>query len=307
MILGIDVGGTKIELTRFDESFSPLHSSRVDTPTADYDEFLNAIEAIVASEVTGSSEPYALGIGLPCTFDRDGHALSANIPAITGRTVRYDLRQRLGDGVVFENDVNAFVLSEAQGGAGQGSRIVLGVVLGTGVGGGICIDGYLYQTRQGLACEYGHLPIPSTLKKRHRLPDRKCGCGAFDCYNIYVSGPGLEWLGECCGLSSGGPRQLLEATKSGDKRAQTAFDIYLDLLGSLIAHLTLIYDPDIIVLGGGLSKISELYELLPRAIEPHLIAGSVAPPVVAPVFGDSSGTRGMAILGSQAFCEARDA
>lgn len=101
--------------------------------------------------------------------------------------------------------------------------------------------------------------------------------------------------------------QLLEATKSGDKRGQTAFDIYLDLLGSLMSHLTLIYDPDTIVLGGGMSKVSELYELLPKAIERHLIAGSVAPPVVAPVFGDSSGTRGMAILGSQAFCEARDA
>lgn len=307
MILGVDVGGTKIELTRFDESFSPLHSSRVDTPTEDYVEFLNVIEAMIASEVNGCSEPYSLGIGLPCTFDQDGHALSASIPAITGRTVRYDLSQRLGGGVVFENDVNAFVLSEAQGGAGKGSRIVLGVVLGTGVGGGICIDGCLYQTRQGLACEYGHLPIPSTLKTRHRLPERKCGCGAFDCYNIYVSGPGLEWLGKFCGLSSCGPRQLLEATKSGDKRAQTAFDIYLDLLGSLMSHLTLIYDPDIIVLGGGMSKVTELYELLPKVIARHLIAGSVAPPVFAPVFGDSSGTRGMALLGYHAFCEARDA
>jgi N-acetylglucosamine kinase len=307
MILGVDVGGTKIELTGFDESFSPLHSIRVDTPTEDYAEFLDAIEVIVASEVNGSSEPYALGIGLPCTFDEVGHALSANIPAITGRAVRYDLRKRLGDGVVFENDVNAFAFSEAHGGAGQGSRIVLGVVLGTGVGGGICIDGSLYQTRQGLACEYGHLPIPGTLKTRHRLPDRKCGCGAFDCYNIYVSGPGLEWLGEFCGLSAYGPRQLLEATKLGDKRAQIAFDIYLDLLGSLMSQLTLIYDPDIIVLGGGMSKVPELYGLLPKAIEPHLIAGSSAPTVVAPVFGDSSGTRGMALLGYRAFCEARDA
>ena len=108
MILGVDVGGTKIELTRFDESFSPLHSLRVDTPTEDYTEFLNVIEAIIASDVEGCSEPYSLGIGLPCTFDQDGHALSANIPAITGRAVRYDLSQRLGDIVAFENDVNAF-------------------------------------------------------------------------------------------------------------------------------------------------------------------------------------------------------
>lgn len=307
MILGVDVGGTKIELTRFDEFFSPLQSSRVDTPIDNYDEFLAAIDAIIAAEVKGSQEPYFLGIGLPCTFDKDGNALSASIPAITGRALRDDISQRLVSDVVFENDVNAFTFSEARGGAGQGSKIVLGVVLGTGVGGGICIDGSLYQSRQGLACEYGHLPIPSSLKARHRLPDRKCGCGAFDCYNIYVSGPGLEWLGEHCGLISCGPKQIIEAAQSGDKRAQIAFDIYLDLLGSLMAQLTLIYDPDIIVLGGGMSKVSELYELLPKAIDPYLIGGSVAPPVVAPVFGDSSGTRGMAILGYQAAYEALDA
>lgn len=301
MNLGIDVGGTKIELARFRDDFSLVDSTRQPTPVESYHDFLSTILAMVQAADDRKGTASSVGIGLPCTFDSEERAHASGIPCLSGQRVKQDLSDALSRPVAFENDVNSFTLSEANGGAGEGYRNVLGLVLGTGVGGGLCINGELYRSRQGVACEYGHLPIPPKLKAAHGLPDRICGCGLEDCYNIYVSGSGIRWLAEHEGHPEVDPKHLLSEVVSGEQWASKVFDVFVDLCGAFVAQLTLMYDPDVIVLGGGISKSSLIYQRLPDAITPHLLKGVLAPPVVAPKFGDASGVRGVAQLGRQAW------
>ncbi len=301
MNLGVDVGGTKIELACFLDDFSLLETTRQPTPVDSYHDFLSTILRMVEAVDDRAGTRGSLGIGLPCTFDSEGRAHASGISCLSGQRVKLDLAEALDRPIAFENDVNSFTLSEANGGAGDGYRNVLGLVLGTGVGGGLCINRELYQSRQGVACEYGHLPIPSKLKTRHELPDRICGCGLEDCYNIYVSGSGLRWIAQHQGNSEVDPEHLISRAASGEREATQVFDVFIDLCGAFIAQLTLMYDPDVIVLGGGMSKSSLIYERLPDAITPHLLTGVTAPPVVAPKYGDASGVRGVAQLGRQAW------
>lgn len=297
MIVGMDIGGTKIELAEFDNKMNLVSTQRVKTPTDDYRAFMRVIASLVPRADTEAGTARSLGICLPGVFDAEGRASAACIPCLNGQRVKQDLEDLFARPLAVENDVSAFVYSEANGGAGGGYAQVLGVVLGTGVGGGLCKNGEIYRSRQRAAFEFGHLPMPSSVMSRYQFAVRDCGCGARGCFNEYLSGRGLAWIGQQFGLAGISAEELVARADEGEALAVTAFDAFIDCLGAFLAQLTLLYDPDVVVLGGGLSKVQAIYECCPDAVKRHLMAGITPPPVVPPVFGDASGVRGAAMLG----------
>lgn len=300
MFYGLDVGGTKIELAIFDAQFELVTSWRMPTPKEDYQEFLSVIAQMVDDADKKTGQKGSVGIGFPGIIDSQGAAVSANIPCVNGQSIVADTLSKLGRPVGFENDVKAFVLSEVNGGAAANKQNALGVVLGTGLAGGLCVDGQLYSSRQNVACEFGHIPLPAILQQRYQFPLRQCGCGLLSCVETYLAGPGLLWMCEHFEAGYNSVPALVAAVKASEPKALQVMDAYIDCLGCYFAQLTLMYDPDIIVLGGGLSNIAEIYPPLAAAMSHYFFKGVVAPEVVAPMFGDSSGVRGAAIRGRHA-------
>lgn len=296
MIYGLDIGGTKIEFARFDIQLRKLDSRRVDTPTGDFRAFIDTLVELVESADRQHGTAAPLGVGMPGLVDRDGRSLSANVPCASGRNVALALGERLRRPVAIENDCRLFALSEARGGAGSGYRHVYGAVLGTGAAGGLVIDGELYRSRQGIAGEYGHQQLPARLQQKYELPLLPCGCGLSGCMESYIAGPGLVSLHRHFAAQSLTVPQLVQRWRDGDTAAAHTVEVFLDLLGAAFANMAMACDPDIIVLGGGLSRIDELYTRLPTAIEQHLFSGFRAPAVAPPKFGDASGARGAALL-----------
>ncbi len=285
-----------MELAIFDAELNRLEAWRAPTPKESYQSFLDSVVSMIEKADHITQVRGTVGIGLPGLVDPEGCAVSSNIPCIHGRRLKDDISARLSRPVSFENDVKAFAFSEANGGAGEEQKYVLGVVLGTGVSGGLCIDGRLYSGSRNVS-EFGHLLLPAIIQQRYQFPLRVCGCGRTSCIEQYLSGPGL--LGLCSHFHSRYTTvaELIQSLQRGDTQALEIFSAYVDCLGSYLAQLTLVFDPNIIVLGGGLSNIPELYQMLPGAISEYLFAGVNVPRVVAPKFGDSSGVRGVALLG----------
>ena len=299
MIYGLDIGGTKIELAIFDQQLQLQDCQRRPTPTQDYPQFLDAVAGMVqeADQKTGARG--SVGIGLCGLLDGQGRAVAANIACINGRPVAEDLAARLGRPVHIENDVNTFISSEVMGGAAAGVKYALGLVIGTGMAGGLCVDGRLYLGRQKAALECGHIALPALLQQRYKLPLRRCGCGGQGCAEIWLSGPGLLRLGGLLGADYGDTEGLMAAVRRGEARALAAFAAWMQCLGGFLAQLLLLYDPDIIVLGGGLSGLPEIYQQVDAAMQPWLFGSLTAPAIVPPCFGDSSGVRGAALLGQR--------
>jgi N-acetylglucosamine kinase len=198
--------------------------------------------------------------------------------------------------ITIDNDCRCIALSEARGGASDGFAHVFGAILGTAAAGGLAISGQLYKSCQRIAGEYGHLQLSATLQQKYQLPSRPCGCGLPNCVEGFIGGPGLLFLNRHFGGNASSVPNLIENLRIGEPKACVTFDCYIDLLGASFAALILSYDPDIIVLGGGLSLIDEIIEQLPAAIEPHLFNGFTPPPIVRAKFGDASGVRGAALL-----------
>jgi N-acetylglucosamine kinase len=298
---GIDIGGTKIELVACVDDLSVRHRARVATPTGDYDAFLQVVTDLVfAADTALGAGCQAVGIGLPGVRDRiSGRQLSANVPALTGRTVGHDLQQRLQRSLHLGNDLQCFALSEAHDGAAAGYPSMFGAILGTGAGGGYCVGGKLVAGCNGIAGEWGHWSLPATLLQRHELPLLDCGCGLHGCLERYVSGSGLAMIHQRRGGAPIDASAVVALTHQGDAIAQHALAIHRDLLGYSFASLILAYDPHVIVLGGGLSKLEQLYGDLPAAIAPYLFEGARVPPILPPTFGDAGGARGAALLARQ--------
>lgn len=302
MIYGIDIGGTKIEFVAFGDALAPVERRRLATPAHDYSAFTQALTQLIEEadasfgDAIGHKAP--VGLGMPGLQDREGRALCANLPGVTGHKVAQDMAQRLGRPVAMLNDTRCFALSEARGGAGEGHRVVFGAILGTGAAGGLVIDGHVEDGHRGLAGEYGHLPLPAALQQHYDLPLLTCGCGLPGCFEAYVAGEGLIALARHFGCDADDSRALAAAWRAGDDKALATRDAFLDILGASFANIVKLCDPDIIVLGGGLSLIDEVCAGLPQAIAGHLFAGLASPPVVRAKFGDSSGVRGAAILAS---------
>lgn len=298
---GIDIGGTKIELVACDAAMQVTWRKRIATPQSDYAAFLQAVQELVeGADAELGNAAASIGIALPGVRDRrTGRQLSANVPALTGQCVAQDLQARLQCPLRFGNDLQCFALSEAHGGAADGYATMFGAILGTGAGGGFCVQGRLISGFNGLAGEWGHWSVPANLLQRHGLPLLDCGCGLRGCVERYVSGSGVSMIERHLGGSANNASDVIALAEAGDAHAQQALDIHRDLLGHSFAELILALDPHVIVLGGGLSQYAPLYEQLPAAIAAHLFAGVEVPPIVPPRFGDAGGARGAALLACQ--------
>jgi len=297
MTYGLDIGGTKIEIGLFDNEMNIIDNWRVPTPTKNYQDFLNTIAELVNEADERSGQQGSIGIGMPGIIDKNSRVKSANVSCATGKPLVDDLKKVLGRNVIIANDCQLFTLSESNGGAGNKLPIVYGAIIGTGAGGGLCINGQLYKSTNNIAGEYGHLPASGALLKKYNLPPRQCGCGLVGCIETYIAGPGLGWLYKHFGSDNDCTTQFVSDLRDKNPIAVKTFTCYMDLLGSAFSTLVLSYDPDMIVVGGGLSKIDEIIEALPEAINKNLFTGIEPPLISRALFGDSSGVRGAAIIG----------
>ncbi len=312
---GIDIGGTKMELVSWIDAGGELREvfrERIATPGTDFKQFVGAITGLVArgdaalAAVEGAdgagavAKPAPVGIGLPGVIDSaTGRQLSSNVPALNGRAVAAALQDALQRPVIIGNDCQCFALSEAQGGAAAGLPSMFGAIIGTGAGGGYCVDGHLLRGFNAIAGEWGHWTVPAPLLEQYKLPVLDCPCGKKGCMERYVSGPGLSKLHAHIVGDGAEPLAIVERASQGDTLAAQALAIHLDLLGHAMAGLVLAYDPHAIVLGGGLSKLAHLYQQLPAAMLRHLFRGVQAPPGLPPRVGDAGGARGAALLARQ--------
>jgi fructokinase len=281
--IGVDLGGTKIEAIALDADGREAFRRRVQTPRGDYEATLAAVAALVRDAGAGT-----VGVGIPGALSRvNGLVKNANSTWLIGRPLKEDLERALGRPVRIENDANCFALSEAIDGAGKGARAVFGVILGTGVGGGIVIDGSVLVGRNAVAGEWGHNPLPLPAAQDEPLP--ACYCGRAGCIETYLSGPALER--EHAALT--GERRSAKEIASMESEA---LERYIERLARALAGVINVLDPDVIVLGGGLSNIERLYSDVPRLWARYVFSDHVATQLVRHVHGDSSGVRGAAWL-----------
>ena len=302
MAVGIDIGGTKMELAIYDQSMEPGESWRIPTPGRSYAAFLKAIAEMVqrADAICGMRQ--AVGLAVPGVVDGAGQSISIHVPCINGKRVVADIERSIERPVAHDNDIRAFTLSEACGGALAGVPVAIGVILGTGVGGTLCIDGRLHRGRRGIAGEYGHMPIPKSLIDKYGLhaQARCCACGGEGCAEQFLSGPSLLQAVKHLGAPYTSVHEMMAEVRKGSPPACWIFEAFIECLGYFISRLTLMLGPDVVVFGGGLSSISEIYSRLPEAITAYLFAGTPPPTVSPPKFGAAGGARGAAILAMEA-------
>lgn len=293
--IGIDWGGTKIEAIGLDEEGGELARRRVPTPRDDYDGCIHAVCDLVAYIEQQAGRRGTVGVGIPGSPHPVTSLIrNANSTWINGRPLGKDLSSALGREVRLANDATCFAVSEALDGAGAGYRSVLGLIIGTGHGGGFVVNGEVYGGANGSAAEVGHIPLP--WMSADEFPGEPCWCGQRGCIERYVSGTGFEddfWRisGVRCSAV-----EIIAAKRSGDGPAQAAYERYVDRLGRGLAVLVNVLDPEVVVLGGGMSNILEIYLDLPPRVAPYVFGGSFDAVVVQARHGDSSGVRGAAGL-----------
>ncbi|MGI9282244.1 MAG: N-acetylglucosamine kinase [Endozoicomonas sp.] len=299
MLYGLDIGGTKMELAVFDHEHNKLASKRVPTPTDSYDAFKNAIRELVLETDRELNTRGSVGIGIPGFINPDtGKAQCANVPCANNQNLKVDLELILDRPIKIENDANCFALSEALGGAGDGISTVFGVILGTGCGGGLYINGKLHNGRNNLAGEWGHTPLPYHVFKLagDDFPIVQCGCGMQGCLDNYLSGRGLELAYKHVAGEALPGKDIVQLFRRHDTQAERAVEIYCELLASGLGAMINILDPGAIVLGGGLSNFDELYELVPPLLEKYTLNIGQLPEIHKAKFGDAGGVRGAAML-----------
>jgi len=297
--IGIDVGGTKIELAVFDSELTFVNAWRESTPADDYVRFIKTISNMVSAAEQEIGSQASVGIGLPGMIDPRGVTTCPNLPGLTGKNTVADIEAALERPVGVGNDARNFSLSEANGGAGDGFERVLGIIVGSGLGGGLCINGKVFLGTNNIAAEWGHMLLPAVLQQRYDLPLRDCGCGASGCIEQYFSGPGLVWLYEHLTGRKLDTPVASDVFLMADEDAKRVADAYIDGLATCLSQLLLYYDPDIIVIGGGVSKESEVPARIRAAFPAVPYADKNVPEIVHAKFGDSSGVRGAAILGQR--------
>lgn len=293
--IGIDLGGTKIEAIVLDPSGDCLHRRRVASPRGDYEATVRAVAGLVTDVEHELGRRGNVGVGIPGTLSRaTGLVKNANSTWLNGRPLDRDLAAALGRPVRLQNDANCFAMSEAADGAAAGARVVFGVILGTGVGAGIVVDGRPLDGPNGIAGEWGHNPLP--WPDAEELPGPPCYCGLSGCIETFLSGPGLA-----AGFRQETGRQLTAvelagAATAGDATAGRHLERYAGRLARGLAHVINILDPDVIVLGGGLSNLAMLYDRVPALWGRHAFTDRVDTRLLPPRHGDSSGVRGAAWL-----------
>lgn len=295
--IGIDLGGTKIEAQIFDASWACIDARRVETPKS----YTALVAAVVdqiawADRLSGAGLPVgiaAAGLISPAT----GLAYTANLPAMN-MPLPADIEAAVGRKITYINDCRALALSEAVFGAGRGKASVAGLILGTGVGGGLAINGALTPGISATGGEFGHIPAPAHLIKFHNLPVIACGCGRMGCFETLVSGPGLTRMARHFTGHDLSPK-LLIAAKTTNAKAVLAWDVWCDLVAELLITLVFTMDPNVIVIGGGMAKIAGLVDDLSRALSRAQLAGFAIPELLIAQGGDASGARGAAYAAIQ--------
>ena len=295
MRLGIDLGGTKIEIAALDAQGNFLLRRRVATPQGDYAATLRCIRDLVLAAETELAQRGSVGIGIPgAESGPEGRIKNANSTCLIGQPLRSDLAALLQREIRVANDANCFALSEAVDGAGQGARVVFGVILGTGVGGGIIIDGQPLVGINAIAGEWGHNPLP--LPQANDLPLPACYCGRHGCIETFLSGPGLSADHARCTGQRRLPQEIVRGAEAGDTHCEASLQRYESRLGRALAGVINLLDPEVIVLGGGMSQVARLYRHLPAACAPYVFSERVLTRFLPPQHGDSSGVRGAAWL-----------
>jgi fructokinase len=293
--LGIDLGGTKLAGVALARDGSSVAEHRTPSPRHDYADSLEAIAAMVARLESDAGGQGSIGIGVPGSVaPASGLMQNANSTWLNGRPLVHDLEARLGRPVRLANDANCFALSEAVDGAGAGAPSVFGVILGTGCGGGLVLNGRLIDGPLGIGGEWGHNPLPWATDEER--PGPPCWCGRHGCLETWVSGSGLEAdHARATGHSLDGP-EIVARAGSGDIAAKATLDRHASRLARGLAHVMNIIDPHVVVLGGGLSGLPHLYEVLPELIGRHLFTAHPRVTLKPPRWGDAGGVRGAAWL-----------
>jgi fructokinase len=295
MRIGIDLGGTKIEALAIDNEGIELARYRIDTPREDYDATIQAMVGLVRrlEEQTGQSG--SVGAGIPGSISRiTGVVKNSNSTWLNGRPLDKDLTAALGREVRLANDANCLAVSEATDGAAAGKRLVFAVILGTGCGGGIALDGRVHNGPNGVAGEWGHNPLP--WPKPEESPGPVCYCGKRGCMEMWVSGTGIALDYKSVTGRTRTTREIVSEFDAGEKDAEDAIDRFEDRLARGLAQVINILDPDAIVIGGGVSGVKRLYQELPKKLPAYVFGGEASTPILPARYGDSSGVRGAAWL-----------
>ncbi|WP_421866251.1 ROK family protein [Motiliproteus sp.] len=298
MRIGIDLGGTKIEIAALDPQGQRCYGQRIATPAGDYLATVGAIVELVQTAESELGQASSIGVCIPGTLSPDhGRVKNANSTCLIGQPLDKDLQKRLKRPVRLANDADCFTLSEAIDGAGQGAQSVFGVILGTGVGGGIVHRQQLLSGPNRIAGEWSHNPLPWLSEQDQ--PARHCYCGKHGCIETYLSGPGLsadhqQRHGERLSVE-----QLVRQAGAGNLQAQESLGRYYDRLARSLASVINLLDPDLIVLGGGLSNIEQLYNEIPARWGDYVFSDRVNTRLAAALHGDASGVRGAAWLWPQ--------
>lgn len=293
--IGIDLGGTKIAAVALNANGTTVANARVATPRNDYDATIGTIAALIADVEAQAGQPGTIGIGIPGSLSpRTNLVRNANSTWLNGQDFGRDLTDRLGRDVRLANDANCFALSEARDGAAAGAGVVFGVILGTGCGGGIVVDGGLLNGPLGIAGEWGHNPLPWPDATEH--PGPTCWCGQQGCMETWVSGPGLSAdfarrTGEALSVE-----EIANLAAQEDANALICLDAHESRLARGLANVVNMVDPDVIVVGGGLSALPYLYDTLAERMAQYIFSDVVDVAIRAPQFGDASGVRGAAWL-----------
>ena len=295
MRIGIDMGGTKIEGIALSDNGEELIRRRIDTPRHDYDGTVKAIAGIVHSLESETKQKCTVGVGIPGVISPQTKLVkNANSTWIIGKHFDLDLGNALGREVRLANDANCLAVSEAVDGSGAGFKLVFAIILGTGCGGGIAIDQKVHNGFHAIAGEWGHITLGWMYPEEY--PGIECYCGQRGCLETYISGTGFENEYQLqTGIRKRG-REIVEILEQGDDAAERVMEIYENRLARAIATAVNFLDPDVLVLGGGMSNISRIYKTVPGLVQKWIFGGEFTTPIRPAKHGDSSGVRGAAWL-----------
>jgi fructokinase len=295
MRIGVDLGGTKIEAIALADDGAVRARRRVATPRDDYDATLAAIAALVEDVEREAGGRGTVGVGMPGAISpATGLVKNANSTWLIGRPLAEDLTARMGRPLRFANDANCFALSEATDGAAKGARVVFGVIVGTGTGAGIVVDGRVLTGPNAIAGEWGHNPLPWPREEDRPGPD--CYCGLQGCIETFLSGPGLARDHRAATGQALEAADIAGRAAAGDAAARATLERYEDRMARALASILNVLDPDVVVLGGGMSRVERLYANVPRLWGRYGFSDRLDNRLVPPVHGDSSGVRGAAWL-----------
>ena len=293
--IGVDIGGTKIEIAAIDESGEELLRRRAPAPRGGYAEAIETLARLVLEAEREVGTQCTVGIGTPGAVSRGSGVLkNAYASELNGMPVKPDLERLLGREVRFANDANCFALSEAIDGTAKGARVVFGVILGTGVGGGIVVDGRAIEGANAICGEWGHNSLPWPAPEE--MPGPRCACGRNGCIEAFLSGPGLARDHLLATGEARAPADIVARAESGDRGCAATLERYEERLARALASVVNLLDPETIVLGGGLSRIERLVRNVPALWSRHVYSDTVVTRLVKAAHGDASGVRGAACL-----------